>query len=85
MTLDAWLKSLPIEMRARAIQRIAKRCEVTTPAVRHWRNGTRRIPAEKCQTVVDESGGLVTLSCLRADVWPPVNASKRGQRVKKVA
>lgn len=77
MTLDSWLKSLPTEARARAIQRIAKRCEVSTPAVRHWRNGTRRIPAEKCQAVVDESGGIVTLNGLRSDVWPLAKPKKK--------
>jgi DNA-binding transcriptional regulator YdaS (Cro superfamily) len=85
MTLDSWLKTLSSEDRARAIARIASRCGVTLAAVRHWRNGTRRIKPEQCRLVVDESAGVVTLSDLRADVWPLTGAVRAAHRIKKVA
>lgn len=54
-------------MAARA--RIAEAFSLTEVAVRHWCNGTRRVPPERCLEIEALTGGLVRAYELRPDVF----------------
>ena len=48
---------------------LARRLGVTPQAVCFWRDGLRRIPAEKCAAIEAATDGLVTRKDLRPDDW----------------
>lgn len=52
---------------------LAKRLGVTPAAVRHWSNGTRVVPGERCRDIQAATQGAVTCPELRADIFgaPP--------------
>lgn len=52
---------------------------VSTEAVRKWERG--RVPAERCQAIVDATDGTVQLHDLRPDLW----AAPRDERAVQVA
>lgn len=48
---------------------LARRLGVTPQAVCFWRDGLRRIPAEKCAAIEAATDGLVSRKDLRPDDW----------------
>lgn len=66
-TLREWLESHPVGERGKALSRAADAADVTPGAVRHWINGTRTIPAEKCAAVEAATG--VRRESLRPDLF----------------
>lgn len=68
MNLAAWIKSYPITERFAAASRIADECKVTVPAVRHWANGNREPPLDKCPSIESATAGAVRCEELRPDV-----------------
>lgn len=58
---------------------LARQLGVTPQAVCFWRDGLRKIPAEKCSAIEAVTGGLVTRRDLRPDdwhlIWPELKES----------
>jgi len=77
MLLREWFEQIPEAERVDAIARIAKLCDVTPAAVRHWRSGIRNVPAPKCGVVSDATGGNVSRAELRPDIWAVVAEKKK--------
>jgi len=63
----------------------ARALQVTPGLIHQWLNGIRPVSPKFALRIEAMSNGAVRCSDLRPDIWPPVNTSKRGQRVKKVA
>lgn len=61
MNLRQYIDSHPRGYRKAVRQRLADACDVTEMAVRHYANGTRKIPSRNLMKIVKASGGLVTL------------------------
>lgn len=74
MNLSSWIETLPVGERQLAIELIAMSCGVTAPAVRHWSNGTRQTPIEKCHVLERATNGAVTCEEQRPDLaWTRVD------------
>lgn len=71
MKLRDWVEKQPNSVEAR--KAIAEACDLTEPAVRHWCNGTRSVPARRCLAIEEATGGKVTRYDLRPDIFgtPP--------------
>lgn len=54
--LSDWLASNPLGTRCAAVAQIATASGVTSPAVRHWINGTRPLPISKASIVESCTG-----------------------------
>jgi DNA-binding transcriptional regulator YdaS (Cro superfamily) len=55
---------------------LARQLGVTTQAVCFWRDGLRRIPAEKCPSIERVTAGAVRCEVLRPDVeWGFIRAT----------
>ena len=67
MRLDEWVDRHDDRMAARSL--IAEAFSLTEVAVRHWCNGTRRVPPERCMEIEALTEGLVTAQELRPDVF----------------
>ena len=70
MELHAYIHSRPRSQRRSLREQIAQQLGVTEGAVRHWANGTRRIPAEQVLALESATGGRVTRYELRPDLYP---------------
>lgn len=70
MELRAYINTWPRHERRRVRQTIAHQLGVTEFAVRHWANGTRRIPAERVLAIEEATGSNVTRYELRPDIYP---------------
>lgn len=67
MRLEEWVDQHDDRMAVRA--RIAEAFGLTEVAVRHWCNGTRRVPPERCLEIEALTEGLVTAQEMRPDVF----------------
>lgn len=54
--LRAWIDQHPASERRAVRERLAKACDVSEPAVRHWANGIRPLPAKQVPTLSRETG-----------------------------
>ena len=74
--MNAITKAIEIVGSASAL---ARELEVTPQAVCFWRDGLRRIPAEKCYAIESATGGLVTRKDLRPhdwrEIWPELECA----------
>ena len=69
MELKTWINQFAVRDRRNARAEIARGCDVSEVAVRHWVNGTRRVPAERCIQIETVTGGAVTRHELRPDLF----------------
>lgn len=53
-------------------QAFARALGIRSPSVTGWRRG--KVPAERCAAIEAATGGAVTRSDLRPDLWPPADA-----------
>lgn len=51
---------------------LARKIGVTTQAICFWRDGLRKIPAEKCSAIELATSGAVTRRELRPDDWAQI-------------
>jgi DNA-binding transcriptional regulator YdaS (Cro superfamily) len=54
---------------------LARLLGVRQSSIWTWLNVTKDVPAEICAQVEHVTGGAVTRSDLRPDLWPPVRSS----------
>jgi len=64
MTLREWVEIHPRHRRREVINKLADACGVTEPAVRHWINGIRGVPARHVLKIIEASNGAVTVEGL---------------------
>ena len=69
MDLRAWIESHPEGERSAAVRRLAETLKRSEPAIRHWINGTRQVPATKVKALVLATGGAVKAKDVRPDVF----------------
>ena len=69
MDLKTWIDQFPVTGRRDARLGIARATKVTEVAVRHWANGTRRVPAERVRDIEIATDGRVTREELRPDLF----------------
>ena len=74
MKLHAYINSWPRYQRRSIREQIAQQLGITEGAIRHWANGTRRIPAEQVLALESATGGRVTRYELRPDLYPTAEA-----------
>ncbi|MEA2080547.1 MAG: YdaS family helix-turn-helix protein [Pseudomonadota bacterium] len=70
MKLSEWVNR---QLKAKALERrerIARGAGVREPAVRHWVNGTRQIPANKVLSIYRSTNSEVTPFEQRPDLYP---------------
>ena len=52
-------------------QELAAKCGVSPQHVYYWRHKAKRVPAERVLPIEAATGGIVTRSDLRPDMFPP--------------
>ena len=71
MDLSKWISQQTDRVAARVA--VADALGVSEMAVRHWCNGIRRIPGERCIDVEEATNGAVTRYELRPDIFGPAH------------
>lgn len=79
MSIQHWFRGLSVSERARFLESASSQLHVTRGAVRHWINGTRRIPAERVLDLEAITQHRVLRSELRPDLYPPDRSRPRSQ------
>lgn len=80
MTLVEWVGQGASRVAAR--YKLALALGLTEMAVRHWCNGQRRVPAERCRQIEVATRGAVTCEELRPDVFAKTVGRPRKLRKK---
>jgi DNA-binding transcriptional regulator YdaS (Cro superfamily) len=61
MNLREYINTFPRGQRGKVVAKLAEACSVTSPCIWHYCNGIRKIPAKKIMTLVEASGGVITV------------------------
>jgi DNA-binding transcriptional regulator YdaS (Cro superfamily) len=83
MRLHDWIDQFPVAQRRLIREAIARATDVTEMAVRHWANGIRRVPGQRCLAIERFTASAVTRYELRPDIFgklsPPRVVKRRAQ------
>jgi DNA-binding transcriptional regulator YdaS (Cro superfamily) len=85
MELHAWIDQFPVAQRRLIREALARATGVTEMAVRHWANGTRRVPGPKCIPIERFTKREVVRYELRPDIFGPPPPSLERRLAKALA
>jgi DNA-binding transcriptional regulator YdaS (Cro superfamily) len=80
MRLREWIDQFPVSQRRLIREALGAATDVSEMAVRHWANGTRRVPGPKCIPIEQFTDQQVTCYEIRPDIFAkplPPRAIKR--------